>query len=486
MDTPLLLVSVFLYSSVRLSVGQNKCPYKECDCYYQSVQCGDRNLTAMPRIVDTNFTTIAVLIVDNNGITTIPAGRLPANLPALSFRNNPLATIDDTALDSSSTTLSSMYFSNTRLTRIPNAFGHLHALTYLSISGAAIVDWNENAIKNMGSTLLTLHLEHVGFTTWPTWLQPFSKVRTLMISGTTISFIPDNAFDNLINTLTSVTLTNNSLTAIPKALSKLTKLNMLYLEHNLILNIAWFPSSNVLSTVHLNGNGISDAVQLAQLLHASSKTLSDLDITNNKLTTMPDISFLTLIQSIDLSHNAISDTTSAAVPPHMRYLNLGNNSLKTVPHILASLVNVTIILLSSNSIKEIHATDFHLQTVSVDVSHNLITALTDTSFHENSKITRLLLGNNPITQISSGSLKNLPNLATLELQSTQLTRMPLSLSNLKKIKTIDVSNSTSLVCTCTESSLKSWVTKLKEGSVLGTCGQTSVYYFYSHLAGSCS
>lgn len=73
----------------------------------------------------------------------------------------------------------------------------------------------------------------------------------------------------------------------------------------------------------------------------------------------------------------------------------------------------------------------------------------------------------------------------LSLKHTQITRLPVGLAYLGSLYSIDVSNNTHLVCTCTESSLGCWVTKMDPQNVLGGCDQTSVYEFFSQLSPFC-
>ncbi|BFZ20221.1 hypothetical protein BsWGS_23260 [Bradybaena similaris] len=447
--------------------------------------CSDKNLQALPQLVYSNTSIQWSLDIDSNNISRIPGDSLPPNLTDLNLDGNPVATIDDTAFDASANTMVWLYFSNVRFTRIPNAIGHLRALIHFSMTGANITDWNSDVWRYIGNTLQTLDLEEVGMSVWPNWIQHFTNLTSFYIAQGTISSIPDGALDSVAHSLTTLSLNNNRLTMVPKALSNLSALQTLYLYENYIADVRWLPQNSKLNTLSFSYNYIWNCSQLSEILVPYSTSLNSFDIDNNRLSSLPDIPYLINARAFDFTHNRISDSISGTFAPNVFMLELSYNSFPYVPKLLSTLPELVDFALSYNVIRAIRETDFHNGTNTINLGYNLITELTDTSFPDNFGLEQLELNNNPLVRISPVALQHLPRLNYFDLRNTKITRLPLGLSHLASLYSIDFTDSVSLICTCMESSLTAWVLKLGPQNVLGNCGPTSVYDFFSILGPSC-
>lgn len=423
--------------------------------------------------------------LQENQITTIRAGSLPSNLTDVSLIDNPLTTIDDTAFDGSKYTLQRLTISNARFTRIPDAFSHLRNLQAFHIIGVPLADWNEEAMKNIGPTLQTLYIERVPFTSPPNWLQYFSCLIEIDILSSVLKEIPDNAMDLLINTTQYFNVYNNSITEVPKAISHLTSLLSLFLSDNKISNTTFLPPLSKLKLLSLDGNRIYNATQLSSTVRPYAQSLMQFDINSNQLSSLPDLSFLTQVESLSFDDNKLSDSNSGAMPSNLYSLDLQNNFLPRIPRIMSGLQSITDLSLPTNYITMIQGTDFPPKTTYVELGFNHITDLTENSFPENSVIEYLSLNNNPISKISASAFINLQQLSELDLQSTQLTRMPVALSSLVKLFKLDFTNIASLVCSCTEKSLQGWVAARGPEVVNGNCGQITIYEFFTILSPGC-
>lgn len=423
--------------------------------------------------------------LQTNNITNVPSGILPPDLIEIFFLKNPIVSIDDDAFDASADTLEALSFSEARFTKISNAFSHLKSFKYLSIYDTNILDYNEDVLIHIGPTLLSLVLENVGLLTWPVWMKYFSNLTELSLSDGMISSLPDNALDKLTNSLVSLSLFKNNLTTIPKTVSKLSALTMLDLHQNRIVDATWLPLSSKLSSLSLNNNNLTGANSLSDSLIHFADSLKDVDVHGNQLTSIPNFGLLTGVESLDFSANLISDSDSGSVPPTLLSLDLGHNSLPSVPRIMLSLHYVFEMFLQWNGIKQIRATDFSKSTTGVYLDYNLVEELTDDSFPPNSNIATLQLSNNPLSKISDSAFTNLPRLMELNLCNTKLTRLPVALASLSSLNLIDFTNSSSLVCTCAEKSLETWITTRPPESILGDCGETSIVNFYLHFSSAC-
>lgn len=398
--------------------------------------------------------------------------------------NNPVTTIDEAAFNGSATTLEKLSFSNARFTRISDAFCHLNVLKSLNIYNTNIQDWNLNAMKNIGKSLETVFLQNVGLRGWPSWMHYFTKLKELSLVGCFVDSFPDDAFAAMTDSLTSLTITMCNLIQISKAFANLNNLEHMHVQSNNISKLSWLPRSNVLMELSLNDNNISDESDLSNSLRVVEGSLSVVSLAQNKISTIPDLSGMTKLRSLDFSNNQISRPASGSLPPSLYHLDMRYNSLPSIPYVYFNLAIVKDMLLSSNVVSGIQGTLIPYWTLEVDLENNLITELTDTSFPENSSMTSLNLKDNPIVTISVFAFKNLSRLTKLNMQNSRLTRLPLALASLTSLNFLDVSNSRDLVCTCLEKGLEPLCQKLMN-NVLGNCGVTSVYNFFNHFISGC-
>lgn len=426
---------------------------------------------------------LPLLFSQTNNITTVPAGSFPEGLQEISFMYNPITAIDDHAFVGSSNTLQRLSFSNAHFTSIPNAFSFLHALTDLSISQTYIQDWNVNAMKIVGSTVSNLYLEDVGLATWPDWIQYFNTLTHLSIVTSSIASIPDGSLHNQVDSLQYLTLMNNNLKAVPKALAELKSVQMLNLMNTKISDLTYLPQQSKISSLALDNTSLSNHTHISDMLHPYASSLINIHLQGNRLQAIPNMAFMTQLGSIDLSHNLISDSESGSMPPITYDIQLRYNHLSTIPRIMSSLYSLSNVDLSFNTIKLIRNADFHTMMTEVDLTSNLISQLTDSSFPQNSSVMILTLNYNPIVTITDGAFKNLQQLSDLYMQNTMLTRLPAALSTLGNLKLLDLTGSRHLVCTCSEKNLRLLVTGLV--SIRGSCGLTTLSDFFTILSPSC-
>ncbi|BFZ20259.1 hypothetical protein BsWGS_23298 [Bradybaena similaris] len=476
----LLLLSHFVASD-----DPGSCVYKVCFCLETTIDCENLHLTEIPQTNATNFTGFSTLDFTYNEISIIRSGSLPPNMTEISLQDNPVASIDDSAFEGSSSTLQSLEFSHALFQKIPDALLRLDSLKSLTVAHSKIEDWNEDVMIQLGRTLTFLNLENVSLTSWPTWIQHLPMLTDLSISSCLLTSMPDDALDSIAGSLVSLLLSRNRLTSVPKALSKLTALQTLYINNNMLVDVSWLPQKSPLTTLILNNNHIKNSTALSTALRPYGNSLTDLEIKNNQLTSIPDCSFLILIENWDFSHNRISDPYSGSVNPNITSIDLSYNALQTIPPVLTTLQQMNILLLPWNDIKVITSTRIPTWITELELGFNLVSVLTDNSFPQDSQLVTLHLNNNPIVEISNLAFKSTPMLRELNLQGTRLKRLPIALGSISGLTYFDMSNISQLVCTCMESSLKQWILSQSSGSVVGNCGETSIYDFFSKLSSAC-
>ncbi|CAG5127696.1 unnamed protein product [Candidula unifasciata] len=288
----------------------------------------------------------------------------------------------------------------------------------------------------------------------------------------------------MANSLITLSLSGNNLTSVPKAISKLVNITNLYVDHNKLTDLTWLPKQARLDTLALNNNKISNGTHLSDALIPFGEFLSDLDLIDNELTAIPDLHFLT-VQSIELSFNKIYDLNAGSLPPNLNGLSLDHNLLSSIPSVVFSVQSLRSLMMPSNLVTRVQASLIPATLTYLDLQQNLLTELTDTSFPENSSLLYLYLNNNPLTTISDHAFANLGQLQELHLSSTRLARLPLGLTSLHSLFSLDVSDITRLVCTCLEKDLAPWIKSMRSWEVLGTCGLMNVYDFFSLLSPGC-
>jgi Leucine-rich repeat (LRR) protein len=192
---------------------------------------------------------------------------------------------------------------------------------------------------------------------------------------------------------------------------------------------------------------------------------------------------LTQITFISFDYNHISDVNSGSFSSNITGVTLTNNLLSSIPSIFKS--TITELTIDSNIIKTIEGNKIPASVTSLDLSSNYISQLTVTSFPQNSSLVYLYLSSNPLSTISLDAFINLAVLTEIFFHNTKLTRVPLALVSLKSLSYLDISNCTSLVCTCQEQSLHSRISNLSVYDVNGDCGVTSVYRFFTELSPQC-
>lgn len=339
-------------------------------------------------------------------------------------------------------------------------------------------------MQNIGRSLKTLQLTRVSLATWPSWIQHFPNLTLLQIDESSISSVPDNALDSVANSLVELHLGKISLTSIPIALSQLSVLETLTLEFTDISDITNLPRSSKLSTLTLTYNHLSNSDHVSKSLLPLSDSIEYLHLEGNRLTSIPELSFLTQAILINVDDNIISTYDSGSFPENVFFLGLTMNNFSEIPPSFSRLQRLGVFDISRNVLQELRGASFPPQIRNANFSNNLITELRDDSFPPNSSIMYMVLDNNNIVTVSSHAFDNLPNLFMLSLRSTKLTRLPLAFTFYDRIIYIDLSDNPDLVCTCEEKSLEALLL-ITPVEVVGKCGNINIRDFFINLSSAC-
>lgn len=147
--------------------------------------------------------------------------------------------------------------------------------------------------------------------------------------------------------------------------------------------------------------------------------LEVLDLTNNKLQTLPSFQGLQFLNQLNLRGNRLSSlpTDAFSTNPHLEQIRLGGNLLSTL--------NMAI---------------FPSSLILLDLVDNHITTITNESFANLMNLQVLYMNNNPLERVESGAFSPLKNLAELSLDYSKLFSLPV-LKNLPKLTNLSISYS---------------------------------------------
>ena len=124
-----------------------------------------------------------------------------------------------------------------------------------------------------------------------------------------------------------------------------------------------------LLTLDLSDNSLDPVPDLSSLA-----TLTTLDLSGNSLTTVPDLSSLLALTTLDLSGNSLTTVPDSSLPTSLTSLDLSSNSLTSVPD-LRSLAALTTLNLGSNSLDSVATNRLPVSLTSLDLSATNLTSL---------------------------------------------------------------------------------------------------------------
>ena len=163
--------------------------------------------------------------------------------------------------------------------------------------------------------------------------------------------------------------------------------------------------------------------------------LLQVDLSYNKIRTLPaSINQLSKLAKMNLSNNKIDSVPTLSGMTNLRTLNLKNNRIVTIQSNAPNLQNL---FLTSNRISVCE--DYLPKLRSCDLTENPVT-----SFNYKgdvlSNLTSLSLNKAKLSSLPTEFLKRLQRLEKLELNDNNLTRLPAEISNLKKLIHLSVAN----------------------------------------------
>ncbi|CAH2104910.1 unnamed protein product [Euphydryas editha] len=416
-------------------------------------------LDALPRL--------RYLDMSDNLLQEIPRGALRGhpNLERLHLNRNNLKFIDADSF-TAMPALRELHLSNNSLNDLNEGpFWNLPALKGLDLSNNYFHRLQPKLLYNLPA-LRRIDLSNNKLTI----IDPITFMETpllefINISGNALISTHPATFRNLPN-LYELDASSNRLVEFLPGLPR--GIEQLYLRRNQITNLPMPPSPDLdlpsLRTLDISNNGIQKIpyggmntlhnlrrfyINKNGLKQVEANTFSDLerlevlDLSNNQIITIHPKSFnkLAYLKQVNLHGNNIESFDFMAIQNNVALseVDFSKNKLKSIsPNIINRGFDVETFNISSNNLYELPNSLNMLSKLNVlDASSNYIKNFDGNVINNIQTLKEIKLHSNKITEIRSGSFRDLSNLETIDLENNQLEIIhPLAITNLPKLVSI--------------------------------------------------
>ena len=332
------------------------------------------------------------------------------------------------------------FFRNNRITRLEaHTFKGCPKLRELSLSFNSLESMDELSFKDIGGSLESLEISFgLQMKIFPeSALKPLQKLLWLSLDNNEIEEISETSLYNL-GELQYLNLEANKLQRIPaNLLHKNVHKNLrdvrLSFNKLRVVRAGQFSSMAKLQTIVLTGNLIKD-IETGSFRDLPN--LVTLILSHNKISNINSRAFngLTHLQKLELQYNALNDFSLSVFdnctlnPETPLFLNLSHNVLR---HLLSSengyrshhspliqLLDVSFNFISR--IPEVFLESVYSSLRSLDLSHNHLTEIDDSSLTQLSNLQILRIHNNQISALHKSALTGLTNVQILNLNYNRL------------------------------------------------------------------
>ncbi|ORY02907.1 hypothetical protein K493DRAFT_384979, partial [Basidiobolus meristosporus CBS 931.73] len=334
---------------------------------FEEVNLPSRNLQTVPILLFKHASSIVTLNLSKNLMLDIPSDfiQVCTNLKDLKLRNNEYKHIPNSiryaskleCLDLSHnrlkevesaqlhsiTTLDRLYLFNNRINTLPPEFMELQTLTTLDISNNKFTEFPDPVCELVN--LRELYVSYNRLHLLPESIGKLFNLETLHLSCNQITGSLPKGFQNL-RQLVELDIHQNKIHDLD-VLASLPRLQRLFSDHNSVSNLtAQFQSLQhlTLSKNHLTQFNLS----------CVSNTLTDLNLSSSKLSTLPDDVFEHLggLQRLKLDNNHLGSIPSCiGALKHLQVLSCTNNLLGALPVEIASLLDLRVLDVHNNNLK---------------------------------------------------------------------------------------------------------------------------------------
>ncbi|GFY38074.1 chaoptin [Trichonephila inaurata madagascariensis] len=272
-------------------------------------------------------------------------------------------------------------------------------------------------------------------------------LSTVVLFGNKISSIESFAFTNC-SYLHTVVLSENGLTSIdPSSFSNLSRLSNIYLQDNNLSSFSFDIITGDTAQLYLNlSNNVLKDLDDRNVTTPVSLKIRTLDLTNNRVTVIPDSFFLSsskYLLHLFLSKNQISKLSCVELPV-LQVLHLSCNNFDSLhTYSFECCRNTQILMLDHNNISNISESSFKsMQNLRIlDLSYNNIDRLPERVFVD-TQIERLNLSRNNLLTVPVISLEHIKGtIRHLDLSLNQIENISFdSFSILNKLQALNLSS----------------------------------------------
>jgi len=322
---------------------------------------------------------------------------------------------------------------------------------------------NFGYLRNLESLALSNH----NFSSLPVNIAALDKLRALTIERTKLKSAAEigSGCTNLIR----LRLNDNKLTSASKSLHTLTNLEELNLRNNTIKDIyAEYANLKNLKILDLGQNRISklhaDLKQWTalQVLDISNNTLGSglrnraplaavpfmtgltrLDVSNNKLSSIPPLNTLIQLESLNISGNLLTELPVLGALENLHSLRASNNQITNISlEAFTGVTNLRALDISYNKFKFFpNSVDNLVNLNELYLMGNRLSTIPDTI----GKLVQLVLLDlsfNDFLVIQQGVFGALKSLKTIHLQNNRLSRIPSDIFSHPTLREVDLSSNT--------------------------------------------
>ena len=332
--------------------------------------------------------------------------------------------------------------------------------------------------------VLILDLRYMGISKLPPEIKNLKNLTTMYLAGNDMETLPPEIGE--LKNLREIHLQDNFLVSLPKEIALLPNLEILEIPYNKIENIPEeITTIKTLKQLNLRGNKLADSTQkkiekampncnisfnekqilsatqpllsTEELLHAKVFTNIDeainnppevflIRISNQNLEHFPaEILKLKNLQALDLSNNELIDISPNITQlTLLQQLNLRKNKLRTLPGELKELKNLKELKLGLNKFSTVPDVVWEINSLKyLDLSFNKSIFILPKGIGQLKNLDKLNLYSCSIQKISE-EIGELEELKELDLFGNNLTELPPTIVNCKKLEIIILNSNVNL------------------------------------------
>ncbi|XP_038161126.1 leucine-rich repeat-containing G-protein coupled receptor 5-like [Cyprinodon tularosa] len=351
----------------------------------------NNQLTSVPAEAFNNLHNLQSLRLDANHIVNVPPGCFSGlrSLRHLWLDDNSLTEVPVEALEELPT-LQAMTLALNHIAHVPDdAFSKLGRLVVLHLNNNRIVSMGTNCFHGLHS-LETLDLNYNSLVEFPTAIRSLSHLKELGFHSNNIQSIPEHAF-----------------TGNPSLIS-------LFFYDNPIQSVGGSAFQNLPELRTLSLNGAAELTEFPDL--TGTKSLESLTITGAQITSLPGFMCEELpnLQLLDLSYNKIQTLPSFSGCESLQKIDLHHNEIEELrENTFTGLMSLRSLDLSWNRLSSVEPNSFFALTAlsKLDLSSNQLSSLPLTGLQSLTRIR--LVGNDQLMELIPR--EDLPRVRVMEL-----------------------------------------------------------------------